>query len=546
MNADPEETLVRKMSMPHDEELLNREQLKMTTSTYHLADKHVNYTGYQMNESLTGITKESLVATVQQLKRKTEKVASDSCRVGIGMLNDSLCVMNNVSGDMSCVLRTINTAINIFRQYQRKNIHHFTQLPTNFQRMEKVLLDYKSENTNVTNKVTEYFYKLSHYPNIVTFALHWQEFTQHDWKKAKLPVKTYYWRPPPKVSTCLLESKEKECMDNLDALSVLNSSLELPEAGLHDHELTPVKGGQEFPFYFHIVHNCYIDIRGRIYSGQVKVIPLQCKPYDETYSMTKQQVMEIPANRSFTEVFVASQHWGDLIFHNVIEVLPRLVPYLDFLTTHPKIMIQVGRITEHYRVLGIPETRLVTDPVMADVAYVPQGGGCGWLHPIAGQALYVKYQDYIRTNINPDKLHRNLVVLIKRTTKRRYLTQHDDIEAFLSKVVVRYNLTLVVYDAYNLPTLDDTMVMFYNAWLVVAPHGAGLSNLMFSQARTRVLEILVNAERNYCFKGLMNTLGHVYIGVMSQGNSKRKLRIVKPYFTTVIVRLLDNISKEVN
>ena len=50
------------------------------------------------------------------------------------------------------------------------------------------------------------------------------------------------------------------------------------------------------------------------------------------------------------------------------------------------------------------------------------------------------------------------------------------------------DVKLTVFNDKNLPGLVDTIALFNQAFLVVGPHGAGLSNLLFSEPGTTVIE----------------------------------------------------------
>jgi len=58
------------------------------------------------------------------------------------------------------------------------------------------------------------------------------------------------------------------------------------------------------------------------------------------------------------------------------------------------------------------------------------------------------------------------------------------------------------------PSLNDTMMMFHSAVIIVAPHGAGLPNVFFSQPGSYVIEGVCNRPHvNLCFQWLAHILG---------------------------------------
>jgi len=66
------------------------------------------------------------------------------------------------------------------------------------------------------------------------------------------------------------------------------------------------------------------------------------------------------------------------------------------------------------------------------------------------------------------------------------------------------------------------MTLFHSAVVVVAPHGAGLSNVLFSRPGTFVVEGVCNVPHvNLCFQRLTHVLGHHWHGVTSRGGCER-------------------------
>jgi len=57
---------------------------------------------------------------------------------------------------------------------------------------------------------------------------------------------------------------------------------------------------------------------------------------------------------------------------------------------------------------------------------------------------------------------------------------------------------------------EDQVRLFRNSEVVVAPHGAGLSNLVFSKPDTRVVEIHAQGHERRCYWTLSEELGHDY------------------------------------
>jgi capsular polysaccharide biosynthesis protein len=88
----------------------------------------------------------------------------------------------------------------------------------------------------------------------------------------------------------------------------------------------------------------------------------------------------------------------------------------------------------------------------------------------------------------------------------------------LKNISDEYKLSYIIFSDNNLPSFEETLKIFYNAVLIVGPHGAGLSNMLFSQPGTIVLEIICHNSPIMCYSNLAYNLGMVYHGLVSEPN----------------------------
>ena len=63
--------------------------------------------------------------------------------------------------------------------------------------------------------------------------------------------------------------------------------------------------------------------------------------------------------------------------------------------------------------------------------------------------------------------------MIKRAV--RALINHEQVLQILTKFANQLGYGIEVFDDQNLPTMAETMLLFYRARFILAPHGAGLS-----------------------------------------------------------------------
>ena len=110
----------------------------------------------------------------------------------------------------------------------------------------------------------------------------------------------------------------------------------------------------------------------------------------------------------------------------------------------------------------------------------------------------------------------NSVLYITRSRKR--LLRFEKYVRFVVKnLTEQYQYRFEIFPDNPVPSLNDTMQMFYRAKIIVAPHGAGLSNFIFSRPGSYVIEGICHTPWiNSCFLESAYVLGHHYHAIPSR------------------------------
>ena len=269
------------------------------------------------------------------------------------------------------------------------------------------------------------------------------------------------------------------------------------------------KDGRHIVTFIHIMPNAISFDDGNVIRDHLKIVPQKCK---RVLKKTCSQSSKSTAR--YSEVFTIAQSWGEAFYHGTLEELPKIAPYLYFLKRHPEIMIHVKGRPKYLSLLGINNSRLIeAQSIHADILYMPAGSPCGRSPLFITQVL----ANIVATlPDHPPSTIRDTVVLIKRT-KSRWFTQHDAILRMLRKHSAQVNLSVEVFGDNPLPSLNRTIDMFRRAEIVVAPHGAGESNLIFSHPDTLLIEGLCydsDALANLCYRNMAQALGLRYYGLI--------------------------------
>ena len=91
----------------------------------------------------------------------------------------------------------------------------------------------------------------------------------------------------------------------------------------------------------------------------------------------------------------------------------------------------------------------------------------------------------------------------RRGAAARRLVNEDDLAAQLARQGI-------VPVALERLTLHQQVALFRSAELIVAPHGAGLANLVFAPPGCRVVEVLMDSYATWCFRNLAGLCGLDY------------------------------------
>jgi len=271
-------------------------------------------------------------------------------------------------------------------------------------------------------------------------------------------------------------------------------------------------------FHVHVHRNAVVTRLGDVITADTKLVLYGCS-YDVAPTLLLRLRGKLSRVPCYDELYVIAQCWGNGIFHRMAEIVPRLVPGLRFLADHPQIRIAApqvgGRLAELLAVIGVDRGRLVAGVARANVVYQPRSTPCGFANVQESQTLSRLYRDYIRRTFPARP--RNRLILIRRSRSRRF-SEQTAVEEVVRRAASDHNLTYALFADNPTPSLNNTMMLFHSAVLVVAPVGAGESNLFFSQPGTYVVEGVCNVPHvNLCFQRLAHILGHHWHGVTSRG-----------------------------
>jgi len=182
--------------------------------------------------------------------------------------------------------------------------------------------------------------------------------------------------------------------------------------------------------------------------------------------------------------------WNHNYFHFLTEGLPSLLETLKVVNL-PIACIQSNFIKDILEWFDI-RNQLYTGGQIKDV-YTMRLIECGNPSPQKISLLRQK----ISQKLNFEKKYG---ILIKRSESCRSIINHNELLEFLQK---KYSLEWKVFDKLS---FKETTELFSKVSMIVAPHGAGLTNMLFSPSNITIIEIMDKNDPNVCYWHLSEML----------------------------------------
>jgi hypothetical protein len=229
------------------------------------------------------------------------------------------------------------------------------------------------------------------------------------------------------------------------------------------------------------------------------------------------------AVRAVGAALLCAKNSGTTFHHVMYDNLLGCATAFDMLLSHPDMLVIMDEVTstnvDAYALFGIERARLLSlhdASYTVDRLYVPSYTGCGTMS-------YAHLQAFQRL---AHATHAQLyapaptsILIVDRTTtlwngscSPRCLRNHDELvtavrAAFPGKEVIQYR-------NHN---MMETITLFARTRLIIAPHGAALSNIPMLPRCAAVIEIHNHFLLNYCFLDMCVGLGFAYRGVQPAG-----------------------------
>ena len=238
-------------------------------------------------------------------------------------------------------------------------------------------------------------------------------------------------------------------------------------------------------------------------------------------------------SKQYNRVITIAGRWGGAHWHFPMEALVAFSAITDKMMTgdtYIHISSKNAYVIEWIqRILGIQQERVITGTIRADMLIVPEMGKCGMPSPM--QLRWLSQ----RMKIPPSIPRSNHAVLIKRT-KSRPLPTFESIKQHLET----NGFSVSIHDDSHMSTLSDQWKQFGSASLVLAPHGAGLINILALNDGVPVIEFMRPSDDiNLCYGRIAYILGFPYAAIPYSSSMKHVQetiqRLTRPVSFTITV-----------
>ena len=189
--------------------------------------------------------------------------------------------------------------------------------------------------------------------------------------------------------------------------------------------------------------------------------------------------------------------WCTEYFHFLTEVLPNALFLKNAGVSFPIFCKTSSFTIPAFQWFGITNEVISAFPPIKTKQLVPMYVECG--NPSFQKIQLLR--NVIETKVRFESTHG---ILLRRHGTRELLNEEDIFQFFQAAYS---HLTWVIFD--TLP-IGETAALFSKAEILVGPHGAGLTNMIFAPKGVKIFEIMPESDPNVCYWHLAEMLGHSY------------------------------------
>ena len=185
-------------------------------------------------------------------------------------------------------------------------------------------------------------------------------------------------------------------------------------------------------------------------------------------------------------------------YHLITDLLPHLINF-------PKYPVLVAKFTpisyiNFLKEIGFEIKVLPPKVFLIEKLFIPEIGPIDW-----NKKKLKKIQNFFEKNISRNnssdikyKKNHQKIYVSRKLVSKRHLRNEDEFLPILKK----FNFKKVFLEKMS---IQDQVTLFRNITHIIAPHGAGLTNVLFASSEIKILEIRpVLSSGKFCFENLFS------------------------------------------
>ena len=221
-----------------------------------------------------------------------------------------------------------------------------------------------------------------------------------------------------------------------------------------------------------------------------------------------------PVEKIDASVAVLSGLSGNVYFHWMVDILPRLNILRQSQIEFSKIdKFLINSIAQPFQretlsLLGIDSSKIMESDlhphIQAKKLIVPSfAGHLGWLQPASLKFLRQEFlkQIYLQNLTYPERIY-----ISRGKARYRRVLNEEELINYLEK----FGFESVALEE---RPVAEQIALFYHAKIIVAPHGSGLTNIIFCQKETKIIELTSPHYVRHYYPVISQLLGlqHYYL-----------------------------------
>jgi hypothetical protein len=290
------------------------------------------------------------------------------------------------------------------------------------------------------------------------------------------------------------------------------------------------------PLYMYELNNVMVTVDGVVYSRgklveEALMIPSHKEWFQPEYFFLQKILKSGKKLKTDKLVIHAFNAWNDGYFHWITEMLPRLNAVRNELKDAVLLLPKVcnGIFSRRYAIKRTvwPSEKVYTSPNIYEDSLAPfEIGEYQYIHPgnyitvekIKAVSYFVLpgnyhvqsmkevrdlYHSYFLKDAGVKKYPKKIYVSRAKSPRRKILNEEEVIQ-----MLTRYGLQTVFFEDLS---FKEQVLHAYHAKMVVSIHGAGLTNILFMQPGSKVLELTsVNTLPDLCYFSLADAVDVQY------------------------------------